>query len=31
MIVIQTDGKFPDIKDYCLNSWVDKAKSKGYK
>lgn len=30
MLVIQTDGKFLDIKDHCLNSWEHKAKSQGY-
>lgn len=30
MFVIQTDNKFREIKDYCLNSWVHIAKSKDY-
>tara|TARA_Y200000002_G_C22669589_1_gene659380 strand:- start:511 stop:1161 length:651 start_codon:yes stop_codon:yes gene_type:complete len=30
MFVIQTDKKFPEIKDFCLKSWADIAKSKGY-
>jgi hypothetical protein len=30
MFLIQTDKKFREIKDYCLDSWIDTAKSKGY-